>query len=227
MSFSLGLAVRGDLQKYMRDNAHAIRLANREAVTDATHSIRDDLRADMRRAGLGKLEKTWRAEIFPANGLADNPAGYIYSRAEYLVESFSSGRPIKARNGQYLAVPIPGSPAERLRDPRGPATKVDAARERFGDLVFIPGVRGGRPPMIAAENVGFTRTGNLTRRSRTKTGRHRAGAATVPLFFLVPEVRLGRRLNTARIAQRGERRFEARLDHALNRRLRRVAEGQT
>ncbi len=218
------MALRGDLQAFERDLTRALRLANRDAVEYGTHFVRDDLRAELRRAGLGKLDKTWRAEIYPRSGLADNPAGFIYSRAEYLIEAFSSGKAIKAKGGRYLAIPIEGSPADSLRNPRGPQTKVDAAKARFGDLVFIPGVRGGRPPMLAAQNVGFSSAGRLSRRSRTKTGRHRAGAATVPLFFLVPEVRLGRRLNPARVMDRGARRFEARHAHALDKELRKIGD---
>jgi hypothetical protein len=99
---------------------------------------------------------------------------------------------------------------------------VDEAKRRFGELKVIPGVPGVRNAMLAAEGVGFTPTGRLSRRRRLKSGAWGKGAATVPLFFLVPEVRLPKRLNIARITHTAERRFEARLNHELDRQLRRA-----
>ena len=224
MSFEISLAMRGDLAAWERAHALAIRQATRDAIEAVTHHARDLLRDDLRRAGLGELDKTWRAELFPRRGLADNPAGFIYSRAEYLIEAFSSDRPIRPQQAQRMAIPIPGSPAESLRNPRGPDDKVDEARRRFGELDLVPGIPGGRPPMLVAKNVSFTKTGRLSRRRLTKSGRYGARAASVPLFFLVEEVRLGKRIDPERIARAAERLAPSRLERELDKRLRVLAQ---
>jgi hypothetical protein len=224
MSFALDLALRGNLDKFVTDTSDALLRANREAVEAATHAIRDDLRKDLRRAGLAELEKTWRADLYPRRGLAANPAGFVFSRAEYIVEAFERGATIRGKHGNKLAVPIPGSPADQIRNPRGPGDKVDAARRRFGELKVIPGVPGGRPAMLAAVG-GYSASGRFGARKRLKSGRYGKGAATVPLFWLVENVRLQKRLNVVQIMARGERRFEARLTHALDTRLRRITDG--
>ncbi|CAK9091803.1 Major capsid protein (Gene product 8) (Major head protein), partial [Durusdinium trenchii] len=215
MSFALDLAVRGDLETFVRETNIAILRAQREATVTATHSVRDELRKDLRRGGLGQLEKTWRADLYPRRGLAADPAGFIYSRAEYIVQAFERGITIRGKNGNDIAIPIPGSPADQLRNPRGPETKVDAARRKYGELKFIPGVPGSRPAMLAAVGA-FTATGRFNARKRLKSGRYGKGATTMPLFWLVDNARLSKRLNIQRTMTRGLSRFHRRFEHALD-----------
>ncbi|CAK9086548.1 Uncharacterized protein SCF082_LOCUS40938 [Durusdinium trenchii] len=221
MSFALDLAVRGDLETFVRETNIAILRAQREATVTATHSVRDELRKDLRRGGLGQLEKTWRADLYPRRGLAADPAGFIYSRAEYIVQAFERGITIRGKNGNDIAIPIPGSPADQLRNPRGPETKVDAARRKYGELKFIPGVPGSRPAMLAAVGA-FTATGRFNARKRLKSGRYGKGATTMPLFWLVDNARLSKRLNIQRTMTRGLSRFHRRFEHALDQNLRRA-----
>ena len=215
MSFEL--ALRGDLEATLARASHAMTRAEREAVTEVTNATRDELRQDLVRAGLGRIERTWRAQVYAnANGTT---AGWIYSRAEYIVDAFERGATIRSRTGGLIAIPIPGSPAASMRNPRGGGTRVDAARRRFGELKLIPGIPGRRPPMLVAESVSINMRGTARSRRRLKSGGFGKGAATVPLFWLVREARLSRRLNVARIRQRALHRFEARLSHALQSRL--------
>lgn len=223
MSFALDLALRGNLEQFVTETGDAVLSAQRGALEEATHSVRDELRKDLRRAGLAELEKTWRADIYPRRGLAANPAGFIYSRAEYIVDAFERGVTIRGKDGNKIAIPIKGSPADQIRNPRGPADKLDAARRRFGELQVIPGVPGVRPAMLAAVG-GFSASGRFGARRRLKSGKYGKGATTVPLFWLVDQARLQKRLNVARVMQRGGNRFQRRLEHALDRRLSQIAD---
>ncbi|MGY6663367.1 MAG: DUF6441 family protein [Glycocaulis sp.] len=219
MSFEL--ALRGDLEATLARASDAMTRAEREAVTSVTHATRDELRQDLVRAGLGKIEATWRSDIYHnANGTT---AGWIYSRAEYIVDAFERGATIRSRTGGLIAIPIPGSPAAEFRNSRGGGeSKVDLARRRFGELKLIPGIPGRRPPMLVVESVSIGRMSRARKRRRLKSGAFGHGAATVPLFWLVREARLSRRLNVARIRQRALHRFEARLSHELRTRLSRA-----
>lgn len=219
MSFEL--ALRGDLEATLARAADAMTRAEREAVANVTNATRDELRQDLVRAGLGKIAPTWRAEIY--NNANGTTAGWIYSRAEYIVDAFERGATIRSRTGGLIAIPIPGSPAARMRNPRGGGgSRVDEARRRFGELNLIPGIPGRRPPMLIAENVSISMGGTARSRRRLKSGGFGKGAATVPLFWLVREVRLSRRLNVARIRQRALHRFQARLSHEMHTRLSRA-----
>lgn len=216
MSGGFLLAMEGRFETVIEEAGKAVRSANWQAVKEAAEITQRELRQDLRAAGLETLEGTWRLEMYPQRaGEAINPAAWIYSRAEYIVAAFEEGVTIRGRDGNLIAVPIPDSPARDLRNPRGPETKVDEARRRFGELKVVPGVPGVRPAMLVAEGVGYTPTGRLSRRKRLKSGRWGKGVASVPLFWLVPQVRMQKRLNVQRIFETGAREFERRLDRAL------------
>lgn len=217
------LALEGRFEEVIDVAGEAVRMASWTAVKEAAEITQRELRQDLRSAGLETLEGTWRLEMFPSRaGQANNPAAWIYSRAEYIVAAFEEGVTIRSRDGSLMAVPIPDSPARDLRNPRGPETKVDEARRRFGELKVVPGVPGVRPAMLVAEGVGYTPTGRLSRRKRLKSGNWGKGVASVPLFFLVPQVRLEKRLNVQRIFESGSREFESRLNRALDHHLRQL-----
>lgn len=188
-------ALVGKLGEFSSD----VRKAWLEAINGSMHTAGRHglgiLRDDLVRNGLEGLKNTWRSEVFPRAGLAYEPSVIWFSNAEAIVSSFDDGQPIRAKTGGFLAVPIPGSPAEDFPNPRGPDTKVDYAQQRFGDqLKFVPGTPR-RPAMLVLEGGSFTKTGKLSRRKRTKTGKFGKGTASIPLFFLVKEVRLGKRLD--------------------------------
>lgn len=188
-------ALEGNLDAF----EEGVRLSWLRAVRTTSKTIErrgvNHLRGMMDSAGLQGLRNTWRGEVFPKNQLAYEPAILLYSNAEVIVSAFNEGATIRSRGTGGLALPIPGSPAEDFPNPRGPDDKVDYARKRFGDqLVTVP-PRNGRPGLLILEGGAFSKTGKLGARKRTKTGKFGSGTASVPLFFLVREVRLDRRLD--------------------------------
>ena len=208
-SLRLQMALTGRLEEWQDDVRLSWLKSVRGSVEDALDYGKTALRSDLRGAGLGNIQKTWRSEIFPRRGLAYEPTGFIYSKAEYIIQAFDEGRPIRGRSGGFLAVPIPGSPAEDLKPKRGTGrSRVQAAREKFGDerLFVIPG-KAGRAPILAAKLVGFNKAGRLVKKKPTKSGKLPSGTATVPLFFLVEEVSLDRRLDVRRRFRQIQDRF--------------------
>jgi hypothetical protein len=234
----LQLALEGRFETVMNGAADAVRNAGRLAAQDVGIAVRDELREDLAR-GLGaRMRGGWAMNLYPSSGHANDYAIWIYPRSasfERIIKAQSQAELIITPDGkQLLAVPIPDSPAASLRGGRGGGTKVEIARRRFGELKVIPGVPGVRPAMLVAENVGMSASGRLTVR-RTRNGRavgdtrrdipvrYGRGSVTVPLFWLVPQVRLRGRLNTFRIFERAARRYEARLAYRLQERLRQAA----
>lgn len=194
MDLRLEAALSGNLDAF----EEGVRTAWMEAARASVETLRerglDRLRGSMVEAGLGeRLPNTWRAEIYPRRGLAEDPAVLFYSNAPEIVRAHE-GATIRSAEGHWLAIPIPGSPADDF--PVRGETRVEYARRKFGDRLFVIPARAGRLAILAAQNVSLTKTGRVTARQLTKTGKYGKNAATIFLFWLVPEVTLARRLDT-------------------------------
>lgn len=202
MGWELDMALRGDLEPWKKRVKGAHLRSMRGALVEVGAWGKDLFRADIRKGGLGnRVANATRGKIFPKQGLALNPVFWITTNAKKLIDAFDRGALIVANGGAAVAVAIPDSPAEALPNPKGPDDAVDEARRRFGELDYVP-ARGSRPAMLVAPLAGFTKTGRLTRRKLTKTGKLRSGTVSVPLFWLFPQVRLKKRNNWRRIRAR-------------------------
>ena len=117
----------------------------------------------------------------------------VYSNASKVVDAFDQGALIRARNGFWLAIPTAAAGKKGVGNKR---ITPGGWEQRTGQrLRFI--YRRGRPSLLVAE----TRLNSKGRAvaSKSKTGR---GLATVPIFLLVPQVKLRKRLDLARDAER-------------------------
>lgn len=200
MGFDLqgfGKAVEGQYSTWHSDLREAVLTANRAAVEEASIWGRDKFRADLRNAGLGSLEKTWRTDLFPRRGLAWDPAALIYSNADIIVGAFDEGATIRPRDGGKLAIPLPYF-NERLPKTRNQHTKseVELAKQMYGEenLVVLP-ADGTRPAIIALRSGTITTTGRISKRKLLKSGKHGKKAGVIPLLVLVDEVHLKKRLD--------------------------------
>lgn len=189
------------------DHTHAIAIT--EAVKNAGDEIKERLRDDVRRARMGaRLPTTWRGDFYPNRNISETPAYWIYSIAPHII-SGHSGEPVTIGGRKVYAVPIKGSPAENIKEPPGPRTKVDEAEARWGKLDLIP-VRGRRArAMLVARDVRITtrkagRKGRLVRKARLKSGDYGAGAATVPLFWIVSGIHRVKRLRPREIMREAQ-----------------------
>jgi hypothetical protein len=197
------LALTGELQTYLDQADEAILKAADRAVFEVTSATKERLRDMVRGAGLGhRLANTVRAETYPKQGLARNPAGWIYVQrgAVKIFQAFEVGETIRSQDGGKLAIPIPGSPADRKNfgEQRPGETIIETFRSRGIRLVFVRG-NGRRPDMLVAESarVRGTKTGRqrVSNAARTKSGGFAHGAASIPLFWLVPAAKMPKRLD--------------------------------
>lgn len=188
MDFQFEAALQGNLEDFQKETGKAWMLAARQTLD----SVRDyglaRLRGSVIEAGLGqRLANTWRGDLKPERGLAWHPSLTIYSNAKHIISGQSAGL-IRSGKGVWLAIPIPDGPADKIPDPKGPGTKVDRARELYGDRLFVIPAVPGRAAMLAVKGVAFTSSGKLRIREKTKRGQWGKGVMTVPLFWLVPQV---------------------------------------
>ena len=189
----LELSVTSDIVTAMRAEV----LAGEKAVTAAMRAAGNDLksswRAQITRARLGqRLANTIRSKTFPAAGESLEAAALIWSNAPQIIGAHDTGPLIRSKDGFWLAIPTPAAG----KGTRGKAlTPGEWERRRGLRLRFV--YRRGGPSLLVAD--GRLNSRGLGVASRSKMGR---GKATVPIFFLLPQVKLAKRLDLARDAQR-------------------------
>lgn len=191
----LDLSVTGDIATAMRAEI----LAGEKAVTTAMRvagaGLKSDWRAQITRARLGqRLANTIRSKTYPAAGESLEAAALIWSNAPQIIGAHDTGPLIRSKDGFWLAIPTPAAG----KGTRGKAlTPGEWERRRGLRLRFV--YRRGGPSLLVAD--GRLNSRGLGVASRSKTGR---GQSTVPIFLLVPQVKLSKRLSLARDAERAQ-----------------------
>lgn len=100
-----------EMAKVEKELAKSITLVMREE----TSGLKDDYRKQVREAGMGaKLANSWRSEAYPKGENSLNPAGYIWSAAPTIIESFVRGSHIRpVRGAKWLWIPTRNVPPRR------------------------------------------------------------------------------------------------------------------
>jgi hypothetical protein len=162
------------------------------AMREAGTSLKSAWRGQITGAGLGtRLGNSIRLASFPRSGDSLNAAALVWSNAPVIIGAHDTGPLIRSKNGFWLAIPT----AAAGKSSKGGRTTPGEWERRTGlRLVFIYRRRG--PSLLVAEGR-LNSTGRAVA-SRSKTGR---GVATVPIFLLVPQVKLRKRLDLARDAE--------------------------
>ncbi|MCL7466332.1 DUF6441 family protein [Phaeovulum sp. NW3] len=171
--------------------------AGERAVTAAMHAagatLKSDWRGQIADAGLGtRLGNSIRLATYPKAGDSLNAAALVWSNAPVIVGAHDTGPLIRSKAGFWLAIPTPAA-GKSARG--GRITPAEWERRTGLRLRFIYRRRG--PSLLVAE--GRMNSKGRAVASRAKTGR---GLATVPIFLLVPQVKLRKRLDLARDAER-------------------------
>jgi hypothetical protein len=163
------------------------------AMREAGTSLKSAWRGQITGAGLGtRLGNSIRLASFPRSGDSLNAAALVWSNAPVIIGAHDTGPLIRSKNGFWLAIP---TAAAGKSSKGGRITPGEWERRTGLRLRFIYRRRG--PSLLVAEGR-LNSTGRAVA-SRSKTGR---GVATVPIFLLVPQVELRKRLDLARDAQR-------------------------
>lgn len=189
----LKLQIDPDLAALMAAEVAAGERATSAAIGKAATDLKTAWRAQITGAGLGgRLAKTIRSEEYPKGRPSLNAAALVWSKAPVIVGAHDTGPLIRARNGLWLAIPTPAA-GKSLRG--GRISPGEWERRRGLRLRFI--YRRTGPSLLVAEGRLDSKGRAVV--SRSKTGR---GRAAVPIFLLVPQVKLPKRLDLARDAAR-------------------------
>ena len=189
----LGLDIKPDLIAVMAAEIKAGEQAVSTAMREAGKDLKTAWRGQITQAGLGqRLSKSIRSQTYPKTGESLKAAALVWSNAPQIIGAHNTGPLIRSKDGFWLAIPTPAAGKGR----RGKAlTPYEWENRRGLRLRFVYRRRG--PSLLVAD--GRLNTRGLGVASRSKTGR---GRITVPIFLLVPQVKLAKRLNLGRDADR-------------------------
>ena len=100
--------IQGNLKLDMETEVKVGQAAALGAVAAVGVAIKMDWRDQICRAGLGKrLGNSVRSNAYPKGLGSLNAASLIWSNAKKIVGAFETGVDIRAKNGNWLAIPLP------------------------------------------------------------------------------------------------------------------------
>ena len=189
----LKLDMTPDLVAAMAAEVQAGERAVTAAMREAGTGLKTAWRGQITGAGLGRrLANSIRSQTYPKAGESLNAAALVWSKAPVIVGAHDTGPLIRSKDGFWLAIPTEAA-GRGLRGAK--LTPGEWERRRGVRLRFVYRRRG--PSLLVAE--GRLNSRGLGVASRSKTGR---GRTTVPIFLLVPQVKLPKRLDLDRYAER-------------------------
>lgn len=197
----LQAALQGDLRQLLAAELKDAERGVTVGVRRATEGLKAELRGQITGAGLGeRLARSWRSEVYPRTGTSLTAAGLVWSKAPKLVGAFATGVIIRSRNGLFLAIPTEA--AGRVGDGRKRITPGGWERRTGLRLRFV--YRRGAPSLLVVDNARLTSRGRAARNEGRRGGvsyTRLAGRTTVPIFLLVPQVALKKRLDVEAAAR--------------------------
>jgi hypothetical protein len=189
----LKLDITPDLVAAMAAEVKAGEKAVTAAMREAGTGLKSAWRGQITGAGLGRrLANSIRSQTYPKAGESLNAAALVWSKAPVIIGAHDTGPLIRSKDGFWLAIPTEAA-GRGLRGAK--LTPGEWERRRGLRLRFVYRRRG--PSLLVAE--GRLNSRGLGVASRSKTGR---GRTTVPIFLLVPQVKLPKRLDLDRDAER-------------------------
>ncbi len=190
----LSVAFSPDLVALLEQEIKAGERAVTAAMKSAGADLKQDWREQITRAGLGhRLTRTIRNRTYPTSGDSIDAAAFIWSNAPEILNAHDRGALIRSKSGFWLAIPTEAA-GKGLRGAR--LTPAQWERRRGMRLRFI--YRRNGPSLLVAEKARINTRG-LAVASRAKTGR---GQVSAPIFLLVAQVKLRKRLDLARDAEK-------------------------
>ena len=226
----LAARLLGDLRQMLAEEVRAGERAAMTAVRAETAQVQQELRAQVTGAFSGNargIANAWRSMVFPRSGKSLRPAGLIFTKVPNVIDAFEHGALIRANGGRKsLAIPT-GFNAARGRRGRGEkGMRVTPAQMVASSQAFLRPFKSGRGfvwclPLRQGEQTGrrrrtrlvaggLTEVGTGNRKGREAWARGLLQQGMVPMFLLLPQVTLAKRLDVRGAAERGLRRLPRR-----------------
>ncbi len=195
----INVQIEGSIADWSQAEIRAGARAVQAGVGQSTVSLKGLLRGQVTGSQLGgRLAGSIRSEVYPKGRPSMNAAGLVFTKAPKLIDAFDKGPLIRAESGLWLAIPFPNIG----KGPRGRKLTPGEWEKRTGrQLRFV--YRRSRTALLVDE--GKKAPGNVFVKRRTRGGTKLMAPRTfknrvVPIFTLVPQVKLRKRLDITRAA---------------------------
>jgi len=187
----LSLNIDPDIVALLREEIATGERAVSTAIREAGTRLKSAWRGQITGAGLGtRLARSIRSEQYPKGKPSLNAAALVWSKAPVIIGAHDTGPLIQSKSGLWLAIPTPAAG----KSARGGRISPGEWERRTGlRLRFIYRRRG--PSLLVAE--GRLNSRGIGAASRAKSGH---GLTSMPIFLLVRQVKLAKRLNLAKAA---------------------------
>lgn len=195
--------VQGDPVAMMEAEIDGAERAVTRGIGLASSGLKADWRGQVVSAGLGqRLANTVRANVYPERMQSISAAALVYSRAPVVVDAHDRGALIRSQSGLWLAIPL--GPVAKMRGARGIGGKQQYRITPAGweqktgrRLRFI--YRKGKPALLIDDGTplvrSYTDPVSWTQRKKLKRTNRRM---SVPIFLLVPQAQLRRKMDLDR-----------------------------
>ena len=192
----LNVSFTPDLVALMRAEVAAGQRAVSVTMAQAGSTLKSSWRSQITGAGLGqRLANTIRSQTYPKGRNSLDAAALVWSNAPVIIGAHDTGPQIRSGNGFWLAIPLPAAGKAQGGKRITPGTWEQKTGLR---LRFVYRSRG--PSLLVADAVRLNTRGQAAV-SKSKTGK---GQVTAPIFLLVRQVKLLKRLDLARDAERAQ-----------------------
>ena len=239
----LAARIVGDLRQVLAAEVRAGERAAMTAIRAETEQVKAELRRQVTSSFGGNargIANAWRSQVFPRTGVSMRAAGLVWSKTPLVIDAFERGALIRPKGGgRFLAIATGFNAARGWRGRGDKGLRVTPAQMVASGHGFLRPVRSGRGfvwclPLRQGEQTGRRRrtrliagglaeigTGNRTGREAWARGMLARGM--VPMFLLLPQVKLAKRLDVRGAAERGLRRLPGRFVAAWERESGRAA----
>jgi len=195
------VSIEGDFAAMMQDEASAGKRAVSAAMRGAAGTLKAAWRNQITLAGLGsRLSKVVRSDAYPRGAPSLNAAAMVWTKSPHIIAAHNQGVVIRAASGMWLAIPT----AAAGRGPGGKRITPGQWEQKTGrQLSFV--YRRGKTALLV--DVGKAAPGNVMVQRRARGGTRLSAPTTfknrsVPIFTLVPQVRLKKRMDLEAAAER-------------------------
>ena len=215
-------AAIGDLRQALAAEVRAGERAATGAVREGTEALKRELRGQVVAAfgsrGRG-IANAWRSQVFPRSGVSLRAAGLVWTKVPNVIDAFERGALIRAKGGRrFLAIPTGFNAARGWRGRGDKGLRVTPAQMVASGQGFLRPFRSGRGfvwclPLRQGEQTGRRRrtrliagglaeVGTANRKGREAWARGLLEQGMVPMFLLLPQVQVAKRLDVKGAADR-------------------------
>jgi hypothetical protein len=236
----LKAAIFGDLDKMMKAALRAAEQASYKALRDTGGALVEDMRGQWRATGYEKsLANSWRLRMYP-NGPSLRGTAFVFTRAPMIMRGHNDGSMISAKGGgRYLAIP---TGFNHKRGFRGMREMILTPQQMVGlkDWTFVRPFKSGASKGLLwfvrvaeaarkvkgvvrrqayAAGVKLVGSGRVRRTENILNGIQMDGGGAaperaVPMFLLLPQVKLRKVLDFMGAARKRQAELPSRLAEA-------------